>query len=139
MYTVRSERQLMEQLDYNLLFRWFVGLGMDDDVWDATVYTKNRERLFKGEIAEHFFDEVLGLAADHQLLSSDHFTVDGTLIQAWAGHKSFKPKSHDDGQAPPAGRSKSSPEVEAAVAQVIERSIKKLGRNEAANFHGEKR
>ncbi len=105
LYTIRSERQLMEQLDYNLLFRWFVGLGMDDEVWDATVYTKNRERLFEGRIAEQFFDEVLNLARKQALLSSEHFTVDGTLIQAWAGHKSFKKKDGDDGKPPTSGGS----------------------------------
>src|SRR5262250_2469952 len=75
LYTLRSERLLMEELDYNLLFRWFVGLNMDDPVWDATVYCKNRERLLKGDVAEAFFQEVLKLAEEHQLLSDEHFTV----------------------------------------------------------------
>ena len=92
LYSVRSERQLMEQLNYNLLFRWFVGLSMDDPVWDATVFTKNRERLLQGDIARAFFERVLAQAQARQLLSAEHFTVDGTLIEAWAGLKSFKPK-----------------------------------------------
>jgi len=97
LYTVRSERLLMEQLDYNLLFRWFVGLNTDEHVWDVTVFTKNRERLLEGDIAQAFFDKVLNLARTEQLLSDEHFTVDGTLVEAWAGHKSFKKKG-----APPA-------------------------------------
>ncbi len=96
LYTIRSERMLMEQLDYNLLFRWFVGLNMDDAVWDATVFTKNRDRVLGGEVAEVFFQEVLAEARRRGLLSDEHFTVDGTLIEAWASHKSFKPKDHDD-------------------------------------------
>ncbi len=101
LYTVRSERLLMEQLDYNFLFRWFVGLNIDDPVWDATVFTKNRERLLKGEIAAGFFSAVVSQARAKGLLSDEHFTVDGTLIEAWAGHKSFKRKERSDGQAPP--------------------------------------
>jgi transposase len=92
LYTVRSERLLMEQLDYNLLFRWFVGLNLDDRVWDATVFSKNRDRLLEGDIAEAFFAEVLEQARHHDLLSDEHFTVDGTLVEAWAGQKSFKKK-----------------------------------------------
>ena len=99
LYTVRSERMLMEQLDYNLLFRWFVGLSMDDAVWDVTVFTKNRERLLAGEVAQGFFQQVVAQAQAQDLLSAEHFTVDGTLIEAWAGHKSFKPK--DQKQTPP--------------------------------------
>ncbi len=87
LYTIRSERMLMEQLDYNLLFRWFVGLNMDDLVWDATVFTKNRDRVLGGEVAEVFFQEVLAEARRRGLLSDEHFTVDGTLIEAWASHK----------------------------------------------------
>jgi len=90
LYTVRSERQLMEQLDYNLLFRWFVGLNMDDLVWDPTVFTKNRQRLLDGEIATAFLEQVVAQAAQRGLLSGEHFTVDGTLIEAWASLKSFK-------------------------------------------------
>ena len=92
LYTVRSERLLMEQLDYNLLFRWFVGLNLDDRVWDATVFSKNRDRLLEGDIAEAFFAQVLEQAQRHELLSDEHFTVDGTLVEAWAGQKSFKRK-----------------------------------------------
>jgi len=101
LYTVRSERLLMEELDYNFLFRWFVGLNMDDPVWDATVYCKNRERLLKGEVAEAFFQEVLKLAGEHDLLSDEHFTVDGTLIEAWASLKSFKKKEAEPETPPP--------------------------------------
>ena len=100
LYTVRSERQLVEQLDFNLLFRWFVGLGMDEAVWDATAFTKNRERLLGGEIAEAFFEAVLGQAREARLLSSEHFTVDGTLVEAWASQKSFQRRDgtrKDDG------------------------------------------
>src|SRR5437016_8911494 len=97
LYTIRSERLLMEQLDDNLLFRWFVGLEMDDPVWNATVFTKNRERLLAGEIARGFFDRVVAQARERGLLSDEHFTVDGTLVEAWASLKSFKRKD-----APPA-------------------------------------
>jgi transposase len=100
LYTVRSERMLMEQLDYNFLFRWFVGLNIDDPVWDVTVFTKNRERLLKGEVAQEFFNAVVDQARAQGLLSDEHFTVDGTLIEAWASHKSFKRK-HADQQTPP--------------------------------------
>jgi len=92
LYSVRSERQLMEQLDYNLLFRWFVGLRADDEVWDATVFTKNRDRLLEAEIAEKFFVTVLREAQEQGLLSEEHFTVDGTLIEGWASRKSFQEK-----------------------------------------------
>ena len=100
LYTVRSERMLMEQLNYNLLFRWFVGMNIDDPVWDVTVFTKNRERLLAGGVASTLFAEVLAQARSRALLSSEHFTVDGTLIEAWAGHKSFKRKDGSD-QRPP--------------------------------------
>jgi transposase len=113
-YSVRSERQLMEQLDYNLLFRWFVGLAMDAPVWDATVFSKNRERLLAGDIAAEFMAAVLGLPQVRGLLSSEHFSVDGTLIEAWASMKSVRRK--DGGDAPPTP-----------------------GRNGARDFHGEKR
>ena len=92
LYTVRSERMLMEQLDYNLLFRWFVGLNMDDGVWDVTVFTKNRDRLLKADVARKFFDLVVGEARALDLMSDEHFTVDGTLLEACAGLKSFKNK-----------------------------------------------
>src|ERR1035438_7763911 len=114
LYTIRSERQLMEQLDYNLLYRWFVGLDMDDAVWDVTVFTKNRERLLKSQIADGFYEQVLKQARDQQLLSAEHFTVDGTLIEAWAGQKSFQRK---DGRKPPEDG----------------------GSNPTVNFHGEPR
>ena len=113
-YSVRSERQLMEQLDYNLLFRWFVGLAMDAPVWDVTVFTKNRERLLAGEIAAKFMAAVLTQARLRKLLSHEHFSVDGTLIEAWASLKSFRA---NDGSGEPPGP----------------------GRNGEANFHGEKR
>src|SRR5258708_6864531 len=102
LYTIRSERMLIEQLEYNLLFRWFVGLSMDAPVWDATVFTKNRDRLLKGEIDKLFFEEVLAEAWERGLLSDEHFTVDGTLVEAWAGVKSFKRKDGKD-QEPPDG------------------------------------
>lgn len=97
LYTIRSERQLMEQLQYNLLFQWFVGLSLDDAVWDATTFTKNRDRLLTGDIAEAFFQEVLAEARGQHLLSTDHFTVDGTLLEAWASQKSFRPRDEDPG------------------------------------------
>src|SRR5947209_2680514 len=112
-YSVRSERQLMEQLDYNLLFRWFVGLSTDDPVWDATVFCKNRDRLLDGDIARKFMTVVLNLPQVRQLLSSEHFSVDGTLTEAWASMKSFVPK---DGSDPPAAGG---------------------GRNAERDFHGE--
>jgi transposase len=115
-FSVRSERQLMEQLDYNLLFRWFVGLGVDDPVWDVTVFTKNRERLLKGEVAAAFFHAVLHQPRVEALLSDEHFSVDGTLIEAFASLKSFRPRD-ETGDEPPAGG----------------------GRNGERDFHGEQR
>jgi transposase len=120
LYTLRSERQLMEQLDYNLLFRWFVGLSMDDPVWDATVFCKNRDRLLDGDVAAKFFVSVLNLPQVRKLLSSEHFSVDGTLIEAWASMKSFVPKD-GSGQPPSPGGSRGG------------------DRNAAHNFRGEKR
>ena len=114
LYTIRSERLLMEQLDYNLLFRWFVGLNMDDAVWDATVFSKNRDRLLEGDVAEAFFDQVLAEAQGRDLLSDEHFTVDGTLVEAWASQKSFQKKDAEPGP-PPEDRG-----------------------NPTVNFHGEK-
>jgi transposase len=114
LYSLRSERLLMERLDHDLLFRWFVGLNMDDPVWDATVYSKNRERLLNSEVAEEFFQQVRAQAEQLGLLSDEHFTVDGTLIEAWASQKSFQPKT---GGAEPAAE----------------------GRNPEVNFRGEKR
>jgi transposase len=119
-FTVRSERQLMEQLDYNLLFRWFVGLSMDDPVWDATVFCKNRDRLLKGDIAAKFFVAVLNLPQVRKLLSAEHFSVDGTLIEAWASMKSFVPR---DGGDPPSGKDQGG----------------RGGRNSERDFHGQKR
>ena len=115
LYSVRSERMLMEQLDYNLLFRWFVGLNMDDGIWDATTFSKNRERLLKGDIADAFFNQVLERARGYGLLSDEHFTVDGTLVEAAASLKSFKKKGDGD-QTPPDDPG-----------------------NPTVNFHGEKR
>ena len=113
LYTIRSERQLMEQLDYNLLFRWFVGLGMDDAVWAPTTFTKNRDRLLDGDVAAAFFDAVLIHADTERLLSDEHFTVDGTLLEAWASQKSFRPRDEE----PPSGG----------------------GGNPTVNFHGQRR
>jgi Transposase domain (DUF772)/Transposase DDE domain len=95
LYTIRSERQLMEQIDFNLLFRWFVGLGIDDPVWAPTTFTKNRDRLLDGDIAAAFFDAILLHADGERLLSDEHFTVDGTLLEAWASHKSFQPRDDE--------------------------------------------
>jgi transposase len=109
LYSVRSERLLMEQLDYNLLFRWFVGLNMDDPVWDFTVFSKNRERLLEADVARAFFVEIGELAREKRLLSDEHFTVDGTLIEAWAGQKSFKPRAGTS--APPTDSDWGNPSV----------------------------
>lgn len=98
LYTIRSERMLMEQLEYNLLFRWFVGLNGDDPVWDRTVFSKNRARLLEGDIAQAFFDAVLQQARAEDLLSDEHFTVDGTLLEAWASKKSFQKKEEPPAQ-----------------------------------------
>ncbi len=96
-YSIRSERLLIEQIDYNILFRWFIGLSMDDEVWDHSVFTKNRDRLLAGEIATKLLNQVLDVAQREHLLSDDHFTVDGTLIEAWASQKSFQPKGSKPG------------------------------------------
>ena len=98
----------MEQLRYNMLFRWFVGLSIDESVWDVTVFTKNRERFLDGEIANRFFDAVLAQAREAGLLSDEHFTVDGTLVEAWASHKSFQPIDNE----PPGGAGGSNPTVD---------------------------
>ena len=113
-YSIRSERMLVEQLEYNLLFRWFVGLSMDDKVWDHSVFSKNRDRLIKHDVATKFFDTIHRQAERADLLSNEHFTVDGTLIEAWASMKSFRPK--DDQDPPSSG-----------------------GRNSEVDFKGEKR
>lgn len=109
LYTIRSERQLMEQLNYNLLFRWFVGLNPDDAVWVPTVFTKNRDRLVDGNIAEAFLHAILKTADTRGLLSHEHFTVDGTLLEAWASQKSFRRK--DDPSPPPSDDDPSNPTV----------------------------
>jgi transposase len=98
-YTIRSERQLVERIEFDLLFRWFVGLGVDDPVWDATTFTKNRDRLLEGDIANRFLAAVLAQPQVKALLSTEHFSVDGTLLEAWASTKCFRPK---DGSSPPA-------------------------------------
>ena len=105
LFSIRSERQLMEQLQYNLLFRWFVGLGIDDAVWVATVFTKNRDRLLNTDIARKFLAAILSDKAVAPLLSDEHFSVDGTLIEAWASMKSFQPKAETGGAEPPADAS----------------------------------
>ncbi len=120
-YSVRSERQLMEQLDYNLLFRWFVGLGMDAPIWDVTVFTKNRERLLAGDVAAKFLARVLNQPRVKALLSDEHFSVDGTLIEAWASIKSFTPRSGGD-------------RAEGAANDGAPK-----GRNAERDFHAEKR
>src|SRR5580698_8385461 len=99
LYTIRSERMLMEQLEYNLLFRWFVGLNADDPVWVPTVFSKNRDRLMEGDVAQKFFDRILEQAEAANLTSDEHFSVDGTLIEAWASQKSFQRK--DQAEQPP--------------------------------------
>src|ERR1044071_1739422 len=109
LYTVRSERMLMEQLEYNLLFRWFVGLNMDEAVWVPTVFSKNRDRLLEGDIAEKFFAQVLEQARGEDLLSDEHFSVDATLIEAWASQKSFRRK---DQPAPPPSDDPGNPTAE---------------------------
>ncbi|MBZ0148965.1 MAG: IS5 family transposase [Pseudorhodoplanes sp.] len=116
-YSIRSERQLMERLEYDLLFRWFVGIGVDDAAWDHSSFSTNRDRLLDGDIAAKFLAAVLAQTRVKRLLSSDHFSVDGTLIEAWASMKSFKPRD-GTGNDPPAGGG---------------------GRNAEADFHGEKR
>ena len=103
-YGIRSERLLMEQLNYNLLFRWFVGLSMDDTVWDASTFSKNRDRLLQGDVAQRFLDAILEQARENGLASDEHFSIDGTLIQAWAGQKSFRPKDGSDDDSRGGGR-----------------------------------
>ena len=115
-YSIRSERLLMERLEFDLLFRWFVGIGVDDAAWDHSTFSKNRDRLLEGDIAAKFMAAVLDQPRVKRLLSTDHFSVDGTLIEAWASMKSFKPKDGSDGPPPSDG-----------------------GRNAEANFHGQKR
>ena len=100
LYTVRSERLLMEEIDYSMLFRWFVGMNLDEPVWDVTVFTKNRNRLLEGDVAREFLCEVLAQAQNNGLTSDEHFTVDGTLIEAWASLKSFQRKDQKDDPPP---------------------------------------
>lgn len=107
-YSIRSERLLCEQLDYNLLFRWFVGLSMDDRVWDHSTFSKNRDRLLESDIARELFEAIVGQAEAEELTSDEHFSVDGTLIEAWASMKSVHPKG--DGGDPPAGGGGRNPE-----------------------------
>src|SRR5471032_2825812 len=95
LHSVRSERMLMEEIDYNILFRWFVGLNLDDAVWDATVFTKNRDRLLEADVAQEFLARVVAQARGRGLTSDEHFTVDGTLLEAWASLKSFRPKDKE--------------------------------------------
>jgi transposase len=109
LYGIRSERLLCEQLNYNMLYRWFVGLGMEDEAWDHSTYTQNRNRLMEHEVVKALFGQVMKQAEDARLLSSEHFSVDGTLIRAWASHKSFVAK---EGPPPDKGGSKSNPEVD---------------------------
>jgi transposase len=102
LYSIRSERLLMEEIDYSVLFRWFVGMNMDEPVWDAAVFTKNRDRLLDGDVAREFLCEVVKQAQEKKLTSDEHFTVDGTLVEAWASLKSFQRRP------PPAGRPRKS-------------------------------
>src|ERR1700692_4992120 len=97
LYSVRSERLLMEEIDYSILFRWFVGLNLDEDVWDATTFTKNRDRLLEGAVAKEFLAQVVERAREAGLVSDEHFSVDGTLLEAWASLKSFQPKEQKAG------------------------------------------
>ena len=123
-YSIRSERQLMERLEFDLLFRWFVGIGVDDAVWDHSTFSKNRERLLEGDLAAKLLSAVLSQPRVKRLLSTDHFSVDGTLVEAWASMKSFRPKSLSSGEDPRNG----SGEPPAGD-----------GRNREADFHGQKR
>src|SRR5882757_5045730 len=118
LFSIRSERQLMDQMHYNLLFRWFVGLGVDDPVWVATVFTKNRDRLLNTDIARKFLAAILSEKAVTPLLSDEHFSVDGTLIEAWASMKSFQPKATATSEPPAgeAGSSEKGPKTQAKAA-----------------------
>jgi transposase len=152
LFTIRSERQLMEQLDYNLLFRWFVGLGIDEAVWVPTVFSKNRDRLLDADVAAKFMSQLLAHKQVRDLLSDEHFSVDGTLIEAWASMKSFQPKAEaaapeppaetgGDGPpdgAPPAPPPASSTETEAPATDKTEDKPMQ-DRNAEVDFHGQKR
>ena len=124
-YSIRSERQLMERLEFDLLFRWFVGLGVDDAVWDHSTFSKNRDRLLEGDVAAKLLSAVLAQPRVKRLLSTDHFSVDGTLVDAWASMKSFRPKSLSSGEDP--GNGSDEPPAPGG------------GRNREADFHGQKR
>ena len=144
LFSIRSERRLMEQMQYNLLFRWFVGLGIDDPVWVPTVFTKNRDRLLNTDIARQFLAAILAHRDVVSLLSDEHFSVDGTLIEAWASMKSFKPKAGAEGSEPPAAGSDGAGEATAEAqadeaAAAAEMPAADKGRNAEVNFHGQKR
>ena len=143
LFTIRSERQLMEQLDYNLLFRWFVGLGIDDPVWVPTVFTKNRDRLLDADVAAKFMAELLAHKEVRKLLSDEHFSVDGTLIEAWASMKSFQPKpepamAEDEGGDPPPPPAETQPTAPDSTETKSEDQPMKE-RNAEVDFHGHKR
>ena len=143
LFTIRSERQLMEQLDYNLLFRWFVGLGIDDPVWVPTVFTKNRDRLLDADVAAKFMAQLLAHKEVRKLLSDEHFSVDGTLIEAWASMKSFQPEApaatpEEPGGDPPAPPATPTPETTAQTETKTEDQPMKE-RNAEVDFHGQKR
>jgi transposase len=144
LFSIRSERQLKEQMEYNLLFRWFVGLGIDDPVWVPTVFTKNRDRLLNTDIARKFLAAILAHKDVAPLLSDEHFSVDGTLIEAWASMKSFKPKAGPDGSEPPAAGPGEAAQAPAGAqtcepAAPAETPVAGRGRNTEENFHGQKR
>lgn len=146
LFSIRSERQLMEQLQYNLLFRWFVGLGIDDPVWVATVFTKNRDRLLNTDIARKFLAAILAHKDVAPLLSDEHFSVDGTLIEAWASLKSFQPNTQAGGAEPPAdggvsrgGQAAAGEAQSLSAAPVEAQAAAPAGRNAEVNFHGAKR
>ena len=144
LFSIRSERQLMEQMDYNLLFRWFVGLGVDDPVWVPTVFTKNRDRLLNTDIARQFLAAILAHKDVAPLLSDEHFSVDGTLVEAWASMKSFQPKAGADGSEPPAagsgGDGQMAREARACEAAApVEMPAADKSRNAEVDFHGQKR
>jgi transposase len=136
LFSIRSERQLMEQMQYNLLFRWFVGLGVDDPVWVPTVFTKNRDRLLNTDIARQFLAAILAHKDVAPLLSNEHFSVDGTLIEAWASMKSFQPKAGADGSEPPVAGSDGEGQAPAGPAET---PAADKGRNAEVDFHGSKR
>jgi transposase len=143
LFTIRSERQLMEQLDYNLLFRWFVGLGIDDPVWVATVFTKNRDRLLDADVAAKFMAQLLAHKEVRKLLSDEHFSVDGTLIEAWASMKSFQPKApaampeEPGGDSPPPPATPTPETTAQTETKTQEQPMKE--RNAEVDFHGQKR